>query len=49
MTCTAAGCPHPITGQTVPATLGHEFSGVVSEVGEGVDAKRLRVGSRVCM
>ena len=29
--------PHPITGETVPLTLGHEFSGVIEEVGEGVD------------
>jgi threonine dehydrogenase-like Zn-dependent dehydrogenase len=28
--------PHPITGETVPLTFGHEFSGVVEEVGEGV-------------
>jgi hypothetical protein len=37
--------PHPITGEKVPITLGHEFSGVVEEVGEGVsDMKR---GDRV--
>ena len=28
--------PHPITGETVPLTFGHEFSGVVEEVGDGV-------------
>ncbi|KAH9875256.1 hypothetical protein J1614_004747 [Plenodomus biglobosus] len=28
--------PHPITGETVPLTFGHEFSGTVEEVGEGV-------------
>ncbi|KAF2741096.1 sorbitol dehydrogenase [Polyplosphaeria fusca] len=28
--------PHPITGETVPLTFGHEFSGVVEDVGEGV-------------
>jgi len=28
--------PHPISGETAPVTMGHEFSGVVSEVGEGV-------------
>lgn len=49
MTCRAAGCPHPITGETVPATLGHEFSGTVTEIAtEGSDG-RLKVGSRVCM
>jgi threonine dehydrogenase-like Zn-dependent dehydrogenase len=29
--------PHPITGETVPLTFGHEFSGTIEEVGEGVD------------
>ncbi|PYI11784.1 alcohol dehydrogenase [Aspergillus sclerotiicarbonarius CBS 121057] len=28
--------PHGITGATLPVTLGHEFSGIVEEVGEGV-------------
>ena len=28
--------PHPLTGGAVPVTLGHEFAGVVAEVGEGV-------------
>ena len=28
--------PHPITGETVPLTMGHEFSGIIEEVGEGV-------------
>jgi len=28
--------PHPITKETVPLTFGHEFSGVVDDVGEGV-------------
>ena len=37
--------PHPITGESVPLTLGHEFSGVVEEVGEGVTD--MRVGQRV--
>lgn len=27
---------HPLTGETLPVVLGHEFSGVVEEVGEGV-------------
>ncbi|MCJ1224880.1 hypothetical protein MMC12_001527 [Toensbergia leucococca] len=37
--------PHPITGESVPLTLGHEFSGVVEEVGEGIDD--LKVGARI--
>lgn len=28
--------PHPISRDSIPITLGHEFSGVVSEVGAGV-------------
>lgn len=37
--------PHPITGEQVPLTFGHEFSGTIEEVGEGVtDYKR---GDRV--
>jgi len=37
--------PHPLTGESVPITLGHEFAGVVSELGEGVHD--LQVGDRV--
>ncbi len=36
---------HPLTGQQPPVTLGHEFSGVVTAVGEEVD--QVRVGDRV--
>ncbi|KAJ9613272.1 hypothetical protein H2200_003214 [Cladophialophora chaetospira] len=39
--------PHPITGETLPLTLGHEFSGIVEEVGEGVE--KIKVGDRVCV
>jgi (R,R)-butanediol dehydrogenase / meso-butanediol dehydrogenase / diacetyl reductase len=28
--------PHPLTHQQLPLTLGHEFSGVITEVGDGV-------------
>ncbi|UOO92118.1 2,3-butanediol dehydrogenase [Vitreoscilla stercoraria] len=31
------GHPHPISGESAPITMGHEFSGVVYAVGEGVD------------
>ncbi|MEU9796244.1 2,3-butanediol dehydrogenase [Streptomyces sparsogenes] len=41
----AEGAPHPLTGETVPITLGHEFAGVVRELGDGVED--LRVGDRV--
>lgn len=43
--CPACGKPHPISGEDAPVTLGHEFSGVVSEVGEGIDD--LAVGDHV--
>lgn len=42
----AAGSPHPITGDVVPITLGHEFSGEVVEVGDGAEAN---VGDRVAI
>ncbi|GAA5853093.1 hypothetical protein JCM8547_000199 [Rhodosporidiobolus lusitaniae] len=48
-TCCPVGAPHPLTGSTVPATLGHEFSGVIEEVGEGVDESKLKKGTRVCI
>lgn len=37
--------PHPLTGESAPVVLGHEFAGVVVETGEGVDD--LAVGDRV--
>lgn len=37
--------PHPLSGETLPVVLGHEFSGVVEEVGEGVTG--LSVGDSV--
>lgn len=40
-----AEAPHPISGESVPVTLGHEFAGVVAEVGEGVEG--FAVGDRV--
>jgi (R,R)-butanediol dehydrogenase/meso-butanediol dehydrogenase/diacetyl reductase len=39
------GKVHPLTGQQPPVTLGHEFSAVVTEVGEGVE--NVRPGDRV--
>ncbi|MDN6438546.1 MAG: 2,3-butanediol dehydrogenase [Corynebacterium nuruki] len=43
--CPTQDTPDPVSGETAPVTLGHEFSGVVSEVGEGVDD--LAVGDHV--
>ena len=40
-----AEAPHPLTGESVPITLGHEFAGVVAELGDGVTS--VRVGDRV--
>ncbi len=37
--------PHPITKEKVPLTLGHEFSGIVEEVGE--DVADIKAGARV--
>jgi len=37
--------PHPLTNEVAPVTLGHEFSGEVVEVGEGVT--HYKVGDRV--
>ncbi|KAB7672853.1 2,3-butanediol dehydrogenase [Bacillus sp. B1-b2] len=37
--------PHPLTNEVAPVTLGHEFSGEVVEVGEGVT--NYAVGDRV--
>lgn len=39
------GTPHPLTNEVAPVTLGHEFSGEVVEIGEGV--KNYQVGDRV--
>ncbi|NHU86230.1 2,3-butanediol dehydrogenase [Kocuria sp. JC486] len=43
--CPTHSTPHPISGETAPVTLGHEFSGVVYEIGEGVED--LEVGDHV--
>ena len=39
--------PHPITGESVPIVLGHEYAGTVVEVGAGVDG--VSVGDRVAV
>lgn len=39
------GHPHPISGESAPITMGHEFSGVVYTVSEGVTT--LQVGQHV--
>lgn len=41
----ATGHPHPLSGEEAPVTMGHEFSGTIVEVGDGVHA--LAVGDNV--
>ncbi len=41
----AAGHPHPISGESAPVVMGHEFSGTITALGEGVDD--LEVGQSV--
>ncbi len=43
--CPAPGHPHPLAGEEPPVTMGHEFSGTISELGEGVTD--LEVGQNV--
>lgn len=40
--------PHPITGEQVPLTFGHEFSGVIEGLGDGISEK-WKIGDRVCV
>lgn len=39
--------PHPVTGATLPQILGHEFSGTIVELGEGVT--NVNTGDRVAV
>lgn len=39
--------PHPFSGESIPVTMGHEFSGRVVGLGEGVSG--LSVGDSVCV
>lgn len=43
--CPSAEHPNPITGEVPPVTLGHEMSGIVNFVGQGVSG--LKVGDHV--
>lgn len=43
--CPTCETPSPVSGETAPVTLGHEFSGVVTELGDGVTD--LEVGDHV--
>ncbi|KAJ5123273.1 hypothetical protein N7448_009370 [Penicillium atrosanguineum] len=39
--------PHPLTGEKLPTALGHEFSGTVEEIGDGVNG--LKIGDKVAV
>lgn len=39
--------PHPITGESLPLVLGHEYAGTVVEVGDGVEG--VSVGDKVAV
>ena len=41
--------PHPLTGHMGPLVMGHEFSGVIAEMGSEVDKSRWQEGERVCV
>lgn len=41
----AEGSPHPLSGEEAPVTMGHEFSGTITALGEGVTD--LEVGQNV--
>lgn len=41
------GSPHPITGETLPLTIGHEFAGEVVEVGD--ESAGVSTGDRVAI
>ncbi|MCF8611029.1 2,3-butanediol dehydrogenase [Gordonia sp. HY285] len=40
-----SGCPHPISGESAPVVIGHEFSGTITALGDGVSD--LSVGENV--
>lgn len=39
--------PHPMTGGKAPLVIGHEFSGIIEEV--GADVNDYKIGDRVCI
>jgi len=40
--------PHPVTGESMPVVIGHEFSGTVLEIGSKVKTE-LKVGDKVAV
>jgi len=41
--------PHPVTKESMPVGLGHEFSGTVVEIGSKVQNKEVKVGDIVAV
>ena len=41
--------PHPVTKETVPITIGHEFSGTIIELGKGLESSGLRIGQKIAV
>jgi threonine dehydrogenase-like Zn-dependent dehydrogenase len=41
--------PHPVTKETIPITIGHEFSGTVKELGKGLENSGLKVGQKLAV
>lgn len=41
--------PHPVTHEQIPITIGHEFSGIIKEVGKGLENSGLKVGQKVAV
>ncbi|WP_028935935.1 2,3-butanediol dehydrogenase [Pseudonocardia spinosispora] len=41
------GSPHPLTGETLPVVMGHEFAGTIAELGDGVSG--MSVGDKVAV
>jgi threonine dehydrogenase-like Zn-dependent dehydrogenase len=44
-----ASAPHPLTKETAPVTIGHEFSGEVVEIGSAVKSPGFKVGDKVAV
>ncbi|KAH9848121.1 chaperonin 10-like protein [Lenzites betulinus] len=41
--------PHPVTKETLPVVIGHEFSGTIVELGSDVDKSKYAVGQKVAV
>ncbi|KAK0305867.1 hypothetical protein LTR29_016216 [Friedmanniomyces endolithicus] len=41
--------PHPVTKESIPITIGHEFSGTIKELGKGLEKSGLKVGQKLAI